>query len=146
MGHSVQHYVKIWALLCGLLVISVIGPFVGEATGLYVITLVTAFGIAFYKAYLVAKNFMHLDVEKPIVWYFLATAIAFMVLFFAGVAPDVMNHDGSNWTHKSAKAEVARGLAAGSGHGGDHDNAPGAEHGTDAGHDVPQAEEAAGHH
>ena len=138
MGHSVHHYVKIWAILCCLLVVSVIGPLVGDviresnATLALWVTLITAFGIAFYKAYLVAKHFMHLDVEKPIVWYFLITALAFMVLFFAGVAPDVMNHEGSNWVNHAAKAEVARGMAAGSGHHGDDHGAHGGEHGADA--------------
>ena len=36
-------------------------------TGIRVVMLITAFGVALVKAYLVAKNFMHLDVEKPIV-------------------------------------------------------------------------------
>jgi caa(3)-type oxidase subunit IV len=170
-GHGVEHYVRIWKILVVLLVCSVIGPFIGDwireggnETLAVVVTLITAFGIAFYKAYLVAKNFMHLNIEKPIVWYFLTTALAFMVLFFAGVSADVMNHTGSNWVNKAAKAEVARGLAAGSGHHGaaGHDEGHGAEghgaegHGADghhdakddAGHAVESAEPAkeAGHH
>ena len=49
-----------------------------------IFVLVTAFGIAFVKAYLVAAKFMHLDVEKPFVWYLLTTCLVFMVLFFMG--------------------------------------------------------------
>ena len=36
---------------------------------------------------MVAKNFMHLDVEKPIVHWMLALALVLMVLLYAGVAP-----------------------------------------------------------
>jgi len=92
-----SHYIKIWAILVVLLVLSVIGPFVGDATGIQVITLVTAFGIAFVKAYMVAKNFMHLNVERRVVHYFLSTCLVFVVLFFSATAPDVMKQEGSNW-------------------------------------------------
>ena len=95
-----KHYVKIWGILCALLVVSIIGPEVAKFTpptaSKYII-LVTAFGIAFVKAYMVAKNFMHVNVEKPVIHYFLATCLVFVVLFFAATAPDVMKQDGSNW-------------------------------------------------
>ena len=52
------NYVQIWAVLVVLLVVSVAGPFFGHP----IVTLVTAFGIALVKAYLVAKNFMHINV------------------------------------------------------------------------------------
>jgi hypothetical protein len=89
--------------------------------------LVTAFGIAVIKAYLVASNFMHLNVEKKYVGYLLLTALAFMFLFYAGVAPDVMNHRGRRWENVAAMNETARALKAHAlnpGHG-EH----GAEHG-----------------
>ena len=54
---------RIGQILLGLLIVSVVGPM----AGIRALTLVTAFGIALVKAYMVAKNFMHLDVEKPIV-------------------------------------------------------------------------------
>ena len=92
-GTHDRNYVKIWAILLVLLVISVIGP----TFGIRVVTLITAFGVAAYKAYLVAKNFMHLDVQKPIIHWALAVAVVFMVLLFAGVAPDVMRDDGQRW-------------------------------------------------
>ncbi len=88
-----RNYVKIWGILVVLLVISVIGPM----TGIRVVMLITAFGIALVKAYLVAKNFMHLDIEKPIVHFALGLALVFMVLLYAGVAPDVQKSDGQNW-------------------------------------------------
>ena len=97
-GHAAAHpahrnYVKIWAILVGLLVVSVCGPFLN----IWIVTLITAFGIALIKAYLVAKNFMHLDVEKPIIHWLLAVALILMVLLFYGVAPDVMKDSGRGW-------------------------------------------------
>ena len=95
-AHAESHhpnYVKVWAMLVGLLVISVTGPMLG----IRVVTLVAAFGVALVKAYLVAKNFMHLDVQKPIVHWALGLALIFMVLLYAGVAPDVQKDRGEGW-------------------------------------------------
>ena len=91
--HAHPNYVKIWGILVGLLVLSVLGPMLG----IQWITLLTAFGIAVVKAYLVIKNFMHLDVEPRFVWYMVGTALAFMGLFYAGTSPDVMAASGENW-------------------------------------------------
>src|SRR5215813_4697033 len=89
-----RNYVKIWAILTGLLVVSVTGPMVG----IRVVTLIAAFGVALVKAYLVAKNFMHLDIEKPIVGWLLGLALVPMVLLYAGVAPDVQKSAGLRWS------------------------------------------------
>jgi hypothetical protein len=59
--------------------------------------LITAFGIAVYKAWLVAKHFMHVTVQPRYVIYMLSTALVFMLLFYAGTAPDVMEHEGAHW-------------------------------------------------
>jgi len=124
-SHDDSYYVKVWGVLLVLLAISYVGPWLEIA----IVTLLTAFGIAGVKAYLVMKYFMHLDVEKPIVRYFLVTSVVFMVLMFAGVAPDIMKHEGTNWENLAAKAEIERALAvqaAGGGHGedaGGHDDA-----------------------
>jgi len=91
--HHNPNYVRIWAILCVLLVISIFGPFLG----IQVVTLITAFGIAVVKAYLVAKNFMHLNVQPRFVVYLLSTVLAFMFLFFYGASPDVMRDEGSGW-------------------------------------------------
>ena len=91
--HAHPNYVKIWGILVVLLVVSVLGP-LAEIQWL---TLLTAFGIAVVKAYLVIKNFMHLNVEPRFVWYIVGTALAFMGLFYAGVSPDVMAATGDNW-------------------------------------------------
>lgn len=121
-AHSERHYVKIWAILVALLVVSVIGP----ELGVPLLTLITAFGIAIVKAYLVAAHFMHLAIERRYVVYLLTTAVVLMVVFFAGVAPDVMNHDGDQWTNQAAKQEVERALAAEQANGG-HGHAAGEE-------------------
>jgi hypothetical protein len=57
----------------------------------------------------VAKNFMHLNIEKRVVLYLMGATLAIVGLFFVGVAPDVMKHDGANWTNVAAKAAVAKG-------------------------------------
>lgn len=96
-AHAHPNYVKVWAILLVLLAISVAGPEVGAATGIQAITLITAFGIAIVKAYLVCVNFMHLNVEKRYIVYMLTTCLVFMLLFFAAAAPDVMRFEGTNW-------------------------------------------------
>ena len=49
------------------------------AMGIRVVMLITAFGIALVKAYMVAKNFMHLNVEQPVIHYIMAIGVALMV-------------------------------------------------------------------
>jgi caa(3)-type oxidase subunit IV len=97
-AHAAPHahhtnYVKIWAILCGLLVVSVVGPMLE----IRVVTLITAFGIAIVKAAMVANYFMHLNIEKRWVTWILVVMLAFMLVFFGGVAPDVLEHEGQQW-------------------------------------------------
>jgi caa(3)-type oxidase subunit IV len=94
-GHDTHHgnYVRVWATLCVLLVISVAGPFFGHP----LITLITAFGIACVKAFMVAKHFMHITIAPRYVAYLIGTCLLFMLLFFAGAGPDVMELEGTNW-------------------------------------------------
>lgn len=106
--HHPINYVRVWQILCVLLAISVVGPMVGIRW----LTLLTAFGIAGVKAYLVATRFMHLNLEKKFVTYIVVTMLILMALFFGGVSPDVMRHEGQRWENTAAKAEVARGLTA----------------------------------
>jgi caa(3)-type oxidase subunit IV len=107
-AHHHVNYVKIYWILLALLVVSVAGPFVGDALHMKAITLITAFGIAVVKAYMVAANFMHLKFEKKYIVYLMFTAIAFMFLFYAGVSPDVMKHRGRGWENVAAKKEIER--------------------------------------
>ena len=106
------NYVKIWAILVVLLAVSVAGPMLE----IQVVTLMTAFGIAFVKAYLVIVNFMHIGAAKRFVPYLFVTSLLFMLLFFAGVAPDVMKPSGSNWV-KPAWLETAAQSAEEGDHG-----------------------------
>ncbi|MFQ5514578.1 MAG: cytochrome C oxidase subunit IV family protein [Myxococcota bacterium] len=98
-AHEHPNYVKVWAVLVVLLLVSVVGPFVGITA----VTLITAFGVALVKAYLVAKNFMHLNIERKYILYLLGTMLVFMTLFFSAVAPDVMKHDGDQWVKPGAE-------------------------------------------
>ena len=97
-------YIKIWGILVGLLAVSVIGPMFG----IQWLTLITAFGIALVKAYLVAKNFMHIDIAPRYVTYLATTCLVFMLLFFAGAAPDVMKAEGHNWVKPSWQEAAAQ--------------------------------------
>jgi len=109
-AHSAQHsdhahpnYIKIYWILLALLVVSMIGP----EFEIQVVTLITAFGVALVKAYLVVKNFMHLNLEKRYVVYMVSTCLIFMLLFFAAVAPDVMKQEGSGWIKPKVNVPAA---------------------------------------
>lgn len=91
-GHH-TNYLRIYFILLGLLVVSIVGPLFE----IRALTLITAFGVAIVKAYMVAKNFMHLDVEKPIIQWLLGMGLVLMVILFGGLAPDVMKDKGHNW-------------------------------------------------
>lgn len=97
--HEDSHYIKIWAILVVLLVVSVTGPMLE----IRVVTLLTAFGIAVVKAFLVAKHFMHLDTEKGFVVQLLVVCLGLVFLFFMATSPDIMKHFGMNWVNESAK-------------------------------------------
>lgn len=128
-GHH-TNYVKIWGILVVLLIISVLGPMLE----IRVVTLITAFGIALVKAYLVVKNFMHINLERKWIPYLMVTMLALMALMVAGISPDVMKHDGLRWENVAAKQSVERGMKAGEAAGahgehGAHEAAPaGAAH------------------
>ena len=91
--HVHPNYVKIWYWLLVLLAISVAGPMLEVPA----ITLITAFGIAIIKSFLVAANFMHLKFEKKIIWLLLIMSLFLLGVFFFGTAPDVMMTEGDQW-------------------------------------------------
>lgn len=127
--HGDAHYIKTWAILLVLLIISFIGP----EFGIKWLTLFTAFGIAIIKAYLVAVNFMHVNLTPRYVIYAVTTTLVFMLLFFAGTAPDVMKSSGTNWV-KPAWIEAERAYEAGEVSGlRDHGEAGGESHGDEHG-------------
>jgi cytochrome c oxidase subunit IV len=98
--HGETNYVAIWGVLCVLLVVSVLGPMVGVRF----LTLITAFGIAIVKAYI-----MHLNIEKKWVAYILGFMLALMLVFFGGVAPDVLKDEGQQWRKTYTEPATAGG-------------------------------------
>jgi len=115
--HSHPNYVKVWAALVVLLAISVIGPLFGHLW----LTLATAFGVALVKAYLVARNFMHIHIEQRFIPYLVSICVVLMFLFFAGTAPDVMKARGENWQKPAwLAAEAAPSPTARAPDGGGH--------------------------
>jgi len=139
-GFFGNHYVRIYAILLVLLAVSIVGPWVGETLDMevgalgrqfrlgIVITLITAFGIAVVKAWLVIKNFMHLTIERVIPKLFLAASVLLLALFWGGVAPDVQLHDGRMWENDAAKAAVARGIPVEEEYGAEEEHAVEEEH------------------
>src|SRR5438477_12221196 len=119
-AHAHPSYVKIWAILLALLVVSVAGPFLG----IRVVTLITAFGIAIVKAYIVARYFMHINIEKKYVAYLVGTMVILMLLLVGAVSPDVMHHEGANWHNQAAADTVKKGLAEAPSEHGEHGEAP----------------------
>jgi caa(3)-type oxidase subunit IV len=113
-GHDDGHHVNYFAIYVALVVlflISVAGPEIGELTGLRIITIITAFGVAIVKANLVINNFMHLKWEKRIMKWMLTATLILVGLMVAGVSPDVMNHEGRNWENLAAKEAASRDLS-----------------------------------
>lgn len=100
-------YIKIWALLLVLLIVSVIGP----EFGIRIVTLITAFGIAVVKAWIVCSHFMHLKDEKKYVTYILLTMLLIMGLFYAGVMSDILKKDGWRWTNAASHKYIENYLA-----------------------------------
>lgn len=118
--HS-AHYLAVFKLLVIFFLISFIGPFIAdfmtEELGVpsvigFVLTMTTAFGVAFLKARLVIVHFMHLPQEKPYVSYILQTALVLIAIFIAGVMVDILNHEGQNWSNDAAKSAVENGKEA----------------------------------
>jgi caa(3)-type oxidase subunit IV len=137
--HDDSHYYKVYFTLLALLTVSIVGPLIG----IKVVTLITAFGIAIVKAYLVAKNFMHINLTPRFVIYTVTTTLIFMLLFFAGTAPDVMKNHGTNWEKPAwiaAEKAYAEGDIVGASLGARIQESHGEGHAEDA----PEGHESAG--
>lgn len=100
-------YVKIYLALIALFVASMLGPLFGAPI---LITVILAFSIAVFKAGLVAAYFMHLNIEKRYIWFVLFVMLTFMVVLYAGVAPDVMKQSGQNWRRVERSQEPVVGI------------------------------------
>lgn len=111
-----MYYVKVWGLLVVLLAVSVTGPMLGIGW----LTLLTAFGVAIVKAFVVASRFMHLNTEKRYVTFMFLGMLAFMAMFFFGTSPDVLKHDGQRWSNEAAKAAETRAINKKLAPAGDH--------------------------
>lgn len=92
-AHNHPNYILIYVILLALLVVSIIGP----ELEIPAVTLLTAFGIAIVKAYMVCAYFMHLKFEKRYISLLLFASVGLLFLFFAALAPDVMKKSGDNW-------------------------------------------------
>jgi caa(3)-type oxidase subunit IV len=113
--HSPSYYVKIWALLLFLLVVSILGPMLENK----ILTLITAFGIAVVKAAIVCAYFMHLNVEKKYIWYMLVAMLLMVGVFFAGTAVDINRPDGRNWINNGAHKQMEEHSTPATGEGHD---------------------------
>ena len=111
-GHSSSHYFKIYFALVILFLISWVVPEVSENK---IIILLSAFGIAAVKAYMVVAYFMHLNIEKKFVLYMLITTLAFMYLLFVVLTADIKQKKGHNW-----KSNIVVEVPEGHGHHDDH--------------------------
>ena len=92
-AHSPKDYVKVWGILIVLFLISVFGPMLEIKS----LTMITAFGIAIVKALIVAKNFMHINLERKYITYIILTMLLMTFLFYAGTVTDVLYESGQNW-------------------------------------------------
>jgi caa(3)-type oxidase subunit IV len=99
--HPASYYIRIYWILAVLLVVSIAGPLTAHHFGsaAHTIVLVTGFGIAFVKAYMVAAKFMHLNVERRMIWWLLITSLAVCLVLFFGLAPDIKNGNGHHWVN-----------------------------------------------
>jgi caa(3)-type oxidase subunit IV len=97
-------YIKIYLTLIALFVVSMLGPLFGAPI---LVTILLAFSIAVFKAGLVTAYFMHLNIEKRYIWFILFVMLTFMVVLYAGVAPDVMKQSGQNWRRVERSQEPA---------------------------------------
>ncbi len=105
MSEETHHtnYVKIWMILVALLAVSIIGP----TFEIQAVTLITAFGVAVVKAFIVAKYFMHITAQPRYVVYMVCACLTLMVVFWAGTAPDIYRWEGTNWEKEHVIPEAA---------------------------------------
>tara|TARA_B100000959_G_C14893587_1_gene587811 strand:- start:583 stop:966 length:384 start_codon:yes stop_codon:yes gene_type:complete len=98
--HPHPNYRKIYFQLLILLVISIWGPiFAGNIESRFAmisVVLLTAFGVGIIKASMVGAWFMHLNVEVKVLRCLLVVCIAFLMILFAGTAPEVLQFKGQH--------------------------------------------------
>jgi len=89
-----SYYIIIWAVLVVLFAASVSFSLFSSV----VVGVVFAFVIAIVKAVMVAAWFMHLNTEPRWVWIMLVGALVAILIMWMGMAPDVMETHGTNWS------------------------------------------------
>ena len=88
IGAKERHYLIIWLWLVVLVIVSVTAALVLPK----VQALVLVFSIAIAKAVLVARNYMHLRNETPIIYALALVPLMFVVIFLFGLFPDFVYH------------------------------------------------------
>ena len=82
INHHIKVYKKVFILLLICTVLTVVASYF-EFGGIVWLAVGVGLAIAFFKGYLVAANFMHLNNEKSTIYMSLAmTIVFFIVLFF----------------------------------------------------------------
>ena len=89
-----MYYIIIWVVLVVLFAASVSFSLFSSV----VVGVVFAFFIAVVKALMVAAWFMHLNLEPRWVWVLLALALGAVFIMWLGMAPDIMEPMGANWS------------------------------------------------
>ncbi|MDH3443703.1 MAG: cytochrome C oxidase subunit IV family protein [Deltaproteobacteria bacterium] len=83
-----RHYLAIWYWLMGLVILSVLASFILPKTQ----ALILIFAAAVVKALLVARNYMHLKNEKPIIYAMALVPLALILIFLFALFPDFVYH------------------------------------------------------
>jgi caa(3)-type oxidase subunit IV len=86
-AHS-RHYLIIWLWLMALVLVSVAAASILPK----VQAMLLIFTVAIIKALLVARNYMHLKFEKPLIYAIALVPLAFIVIFLFGLFPDFVYH------------------------------------------------------
>jgi hypothetical protein len=90
---------------------------------------------------------MHLNIEKKYITYLLITGIGMLLIFFFGIAPDVMKHSGTNWENVASQQWVEEHMAIGEANEGHHGDAGHGDEETEHGDAASdEGEQEAAHH
>jgi len=95
MSNDMNHHIKVYRnVFIGLLIftgLTVVASYY-DFGGILWLSIGVGLAIAFFKGYLVAANFMHLNTEKSLIYMILSmTVVFFLVLFFM---PTLWHNDG----------------------------------------------------
>lgn len=86
-AHS-RHYLIIWCWLLALVIFAVAAASMLPK----VQAMALIFSIAIIKAFLVARNYMHLKNEKALIYAIALVPLAFIIIFLLGLFPDFVYH------------------------------------------------------